>query len=109
MNIGRLSDYINIKRKVETDDGMGGSTIELTNILTCWAQVAAPSNKSRIIGGTNLDVSTHVVTLRTPTMRIKQDDLVEWETPYGQVTLTVKAVRPNFQKGYIQLDCVEYG
>lgn len=109
MNSGRLSYYITVVRYAKTDDGMGGDTSTRTVLFNAYADIYIPRTKDGFIGGKDIEIATHTVTIRTPDTQVKQGDIVEWITPYGTTKLVVRGIRPKFREGAVQLDCKEYG
>lgn len=104
MNAGKFKEPVVFKRKTLTSDGMGGNTATLSTILTCYAEVRIPSSKDGVLGGKDIEIRSHLVTIRDSRVAIKQDDLIEWRSQ----TLIVRTVRPDYNRGIIQFDCVEY-
>lgn len=104
INPGQLNQQVTFSRQTRTADGMGGWTVAFSDFMTCWAEVKIPASKGGIIGGKDVEIRSHLVTIRDGGTAVKQDDRIVWN---GQ-TLVVRAVRPDIARHLIQLDCTEY-
>lgn len=106
MNPGRLNEHIEISRKVETADDMGGHSTALTPIAILWASVNVPRSREGIVGGRDLDIRTHEVVIRMGEMGGYEPpvmgDMVAWR---GK-TLKVQAVREDYGNNRYSLDCI---
>lgn len=103
MNPGAFNEKIVLSRCIKTDDGMGGSTTVWRDIAERFASVVSTLGKDGVISGRDLELRTHLVTMRFENSEPQKGDAVKWR---GR-TLVVKTVKPDYKASIVELDCIE--
>lgn len=86
---GMLHQFIEIKRKVETPDGMGGSVTTLSTVECVWAFVRPMSGRERAAFA-GIEVSSNYLIVVRAGADVTENDVIEWE---GR-QLNVRFVKP---------------
>ena len=61
---GKLRHRVTFQREVDVSDGMGGQTLEWSELGTVWASVNAVSSSESLIASRNSNAVTHSVLIR---------------------------------------------
>jgi SPP1 family predicted phage head-tail adaptor len=101
MRIGELREKIAVLRKSRTPDGMGGWTEAETQIMSAWAKVETPASAYQQIAGQDVEMRTHIFTIRYVAGGPKAGDVVE----YLGDRFTVLGVRFDERRRFAFLEC----
>lgn len=99
---GTLNRRIAVYRLVETPDDMGGMRTVKRLMSARFANIAVPRARDAIVADQEMDLRTHVVTVRDLPAPPEQGDIIE---AGGGLRLRVLATRPDIDNACVYCDC----
>jgi SPP1 family predicted phage head-tail adaptor len=97
--IGRLDQRVTIRRRVRTDDDMGGGAIAWTDVATVWAHMRPKSGRERAAYGSVEASAMYHCVMREP-IDVRETDAVIWR---GE-SFNVRFVGRKGRAMYVEVD-----